>query len=93
MMDSILKDISFANFYLGVDVLFSRTEEDHMQKISIKFSVISKLKLPFNIANCEVVKKVVHLSGHIAVYDGIRISPEKVESIKKAPSRLDSTLL
>lgn len=93
MMDSVLKDVPFANAYLDDVVVFSKTISEHIVHPETVLALVAKHKLRLKLQKCDFAKKQVCLLEHIVSARGVRVNPQKVEAIKQALVPHDATSL
>ena len=75
----------FAMGYLDNIIIFSKTEEEHLQHLEEIFIRLRKFGLKMKREKCSFFKKHIQYLGHL-VSDGFDPLPEKLESIRKMPA-------
>ena len=76
----------FAVTYLDDIIIFSKTEEEHLEHLRIIFQRLKEAGLKLKRAKCEFMKKQIQYLGHLISFNGIQPLPEKLESIKNMPA-------
>ena len=67
-------------------IIFSKTEEEHLQHLEEIFVRLSKFGLKMKREKCSFFKKHNHYLGHLVSEKGFEPLPEKLESIRKMPA-------
>ena len=87
LIDKVLMGCSnFAMGYLDDIIIFSRTEEEHLQHLEEIFTRLCKFKLKMKHEKCSFFKKHIQYLGHLVSERGFEPLPEKLESIHKMPA-------
>ena len=87
LIDQVLMGCSsFAMGYLDDIIIFSKTEEDHLQHLEEIFVRLCKFGLKMKREKCSFFKKHIQYLGHLVSEDGFEPLPEKLESIRKMPA-------
>ena len=81
-INEVLTDCNFAMGYLDDIIIFSKTEEQHLEEI---FERLWKAGLKLKLQKCSFFKKHIQYLGHLISDKGIQPLPEKLESIAKMP--------
>ena len=68
--------------YLDDIIIFSRTEEEHLEKI---FKKLREYGLKMKREKCDFFKKHLQYLGHLVSEEGFKPLPEKIKSIKNMP--------
>ena len=71
--------------YLDDIIIFSTTEEEHLQHLDNIFECLRKAGLKFKLQKCRFFKKHIQYLGHLISDEGIQPLSEKLESITKKP--------
>ena len=71
--------------YLDDIIIFSKTEEEHLQHLEDIFEQLQKAGLKLKLQKCSFFKKHIQYLGHLISDEGIQPLPEKLESIAKMP--------
>ena len=69
--------------YLDDIIIFSKTEEEHMEHLEIIFNRLREAGLKLKLQKCSFFKKHIQYLGHLISDEGIQPLPEKLESIAK----------
>ena len=87
LIDQVLMGCSgFAMGYLDDIIIFSKTEEEHLQHLEEIFIRLRKFGLKMKREKCSFFKKHIQYLGHLVSEDGFEPLPEKLESIRKMPA-------
>ena len=84
-INEVLTDCNFAMGYLDDIIIFSKTEEEHLQHLEEIFERLRKAGLKLELQKCSFFKKHIQYLGHLISDKGIQPLPEKLESIAKMP--------
>ena len=82
LINEVLTDCNFTMGYLDDIIIFSRTEEEHLEII---FNRLCEAGLKLKLQKSSFFKKHIHYLGHLISDEGIQPLPEKLESIAKMP--------
>ena len=85
LINEVLADCNFAMGYLDDIIIFSKTEEEHLEHLEIIFNQLRKAGLKFKLQKCSFFKKHIQYLGHLISDEGIQPLLEKLESIAKMP--------
>ena len=72
--------------YLDNIIVFSKTPEEHTERLRGVFEKLAAAGLRLKLSNCEFFKSRVTYLGHIVSKNGIEMDPKKIEAIKKLAS-------
>ena len=86
LINEVLMDCNFAMGYLDEIIIFSKTEEEHLQHLEEIFNYLMKTGLKLKLQKCSFFKKHIQYLGHLISDEGIQPLPEKLESIAKMPT-------
>ena len=87
LIDKVLMGCSsFAMGYLDDIIIFSKTEEEHLQHLEEIFVRLRKFGLKMKREKCSFFKKHIQYLGHLVSEKGFEPLPEKLESIRKMPA-------
>ena len=87
LIDKVLMGCSsFAMGYLDDIIIFSKTEEEHLQHLEEIFVRLCKFRLKMKCEKCSLFKKHIQNLGHLVSERGFKLLPEKLESIRKMPA-------
>ena len=78
-------DHNFAMGYLDDIIVFSKTEEEHLQHLEEIFEWLQKAGLKLKLQKCSSFRKHIQYLGHLISDEGIQPLPEKLKSIAKMP--------
>ena len=86
LIDKVLMGCSsFAMGYLDDIIIFSKTEEEHLQHLEEIFVRLRKFGLKMKCEKSSFLKKRIQYLGHLVSEKGFEPLPEKLESIRKMP--------
>ena len=85
LINEVLTYCNFAMGYLDDIIIFSKTEEEHLQHLEEIFERLRKAGLKLQLQKCSFFKKHIQYLGHLISDEGIQPLPEKLESIAKIP--------
>ena len=71
--------------YIDDIIVFSKTPEEHIQRLRGVFEKLEAPGLRLKPSKCEFFKSQVTYLGHIVSKDGNKTDPKKIEAIKKWP--------
>ena len=83
LINDVLKGCNFAMGYLDDIIIYSRSENEHLEEI---FTRLKAAGLKLKLEKCCFFKKHIQYLGHLILADGIQPLPEKFESIAKMPA-------
>ena len=87
LIDKVLMGCSnFVMGYLDDVIIFSRTEEEHLQHLEEIFVRLRKFRLKMKREKCSFFEKHIQYLGHLVSERGFKLLPEKLESIRKMPA-------
>ena len=87
LIDKVLMGCSsFAMGYLDDIIIFSKTEEEHLQHLEEIFVRLRKFGLKMKCEKCSFFKKHIQYLGHLVSEKGFKPLLEKLESICKMPA-------
>ena len=87
LIDKVLMGCSsFVMGYLDDIIIFSKTEEEHLQHLEEIFVRLRKFGLKMKREKCSFFKKHIQYLGHLVSEKGFEPLPEKLESIRKMPA-------
>ena len=87
LIDKVLMGCSsFAMGYLDDIIIFSKTEEEHLQHLEEIFVRLRKFGLKMKREKCSFFKKHIQYLGHLVSERGFEQLLEKLESIRKMPA-------
>ena len=71
--------------YLDDIVVFSRTFEEHVERLSLVFERLAEAGLKLSPAKCCLFQDKIKYLGHIVSSEGIATDPEKIRCVKDWP--------
>ena len=81
----VLKGLShFMIAYLD-DIIFSKTEKEHLQHLEIIFQRLCEAELKLKWSKCSFMKLHIEYLGHLISESGIEQMPDKLSAIKDMP--------
>ena len=87
LIDKVLMGCSnFAMGYLDDIIIFSKSEEEHLQHLEEIFLRLRKFGLKMKREKCSFFKKHIQYLGHLVSEQGFEPLPEKLKSIKDMPA-------
>ena len=87
LIDKVLMGCSsFAMGYLDDNIIFSKTEEEHLQHLEEIFVRLRKFGLKMKHEKCSFFKKHIQYLGHLVSEKGFKPLLEKLELIRKMPA-------
>ena len=78
----VLSQLDFAMGYLDDIIIFSKTEEEHLEHLNIVFERLRRAGLKLKLQKCNFFKKHIQYLGHLISDEGIQPLPEKLASIR-----------
>ena len=87
LISEVLKGLShFAIAYLDNIIIFSKTEEKHLQHLEIIFQRLCEAGLKLKWSKCSFMKLRIEYLGHLILENGVEPMPDKLSSIKEMPA-------
>lgn len=74
--------LSWCIIYLDDIIIFSKTPEEHLERLRGVFEKLAEAGLKLKTKKCEFFKQRIAYLSHIVSEDGIEVDPKKVEAIK-----------
>ena len=71
--------------YLDDVIVFGRTFDEHLQRLSQVLSRFRQANLKVNLTKCQFFKKSVSFLGHVISHKGIETDPKKTEAVRSWP--------
>jgi hypothetical protein len=89
LMEECLGDLHLKICFIVLDdiIIFSRTYEDHMERLQQVFNRLRAAGLKLSPKKCNFLMQRVKYVGHIVSKDGIETNPDKTESEKLAHTK------
>ena len=86
LIDNVLQGCSkFTIRYLDDIIIFSKTEEEHLEHLEKIFKKLREYGLKMKREKCDFFKKHLQYLGHLVSEEGFELLPEKIKSIKNMP--------
>ena len=89
LMNKVLEGLNFTMTYLDDIIIFRDNELEHLECLEIIFCRLKEAGLKMKCSKCDFFKCEIHYLGHLLSADGIRPSPNKLDSIKHMPAPKD----
>ena len=85
LMENCLGDLNlnWCIIYLDDVIIFSKTPEEHIQRLRGVFQKLWEAGLKLKPSKCEFFRTRISYLGHIVSKDGIETDPKKVNAIEK----------
>ena len=83
LMESCLGDLhlNWCLIYLDDVIVFSKTPEEHLDRLKVVFEKLTEAGLKLKPSKCEFFRSEVTYLGHIVSKEGIATSPDKIQTI------------
>jgi hypothetical protein len=75
----------FVVAYLDDILIYSETEEEHIQHVKQVLKALDKHNLRLKLEKCEFYRQEVAFLGYIVGANGIRISEDKIQTVRDWP--------
>ena len=87
LMENCLGDLhlNWCIIYLDDIIVYSKTPEEHLQRLKAVFEKISKAGLKLKPNKCEFFKSEITYLGHVVSHRGIARDPKKIRAIQQWP--------
>ena len=87
LISEVLKGLSlFAIAYLDDIIIFSKTEEEHLQHLEIIFQGLREAGLKLKWSECSFMKLHIEYLGHLILENGVEPMLDKLSAIKEMPA-------
>ena len=80
-MEKIFGDLPFVIVYLDDLLVFSKTEEEHLQHLRIVFQRLEEYDVTLNGKKCHILRKKVDYLGFVLTPEGIKPQEKKIDAI------------
>ncbi|KAL8124030.1 hypothetical protein AgCh_011875 [Apium graveolens] len=83
LMNRVFKQYldKFVIVFIDDILIYSKTEEHHMEHLRISLEILRKEKLYVKFSKCEFWIKEVQFLGHVVNKEGIKVDPAKIEAV------------
>ena len=87
VMNVVLKDVigKFVLVYLDDLVIYSKTDEEHVEHVRIVLDLLRKHQLYAKLPKCEFMQPELKFLGHIVGAQGLQVDPKKVAIVQDWP--------
>ena len=84
-------NLKFTIPYLDGCIIFSRTIEEHLERLREVFQRFKDAILKINPTECEFFRQKVPFLGHIVSREGIQADPAKISTVDRYPVPKNAT--
>ena len=86
-MNKVLAGMNFffTCVYLDDVIVFSKTFEEHLDHLDRVLTRLEQVGLKVKLTKCSFCKKEIKYLGHIVSDEGVKVDPEKTDTVLKAP--------
>lgn len=81
----VLEGCEFATAYIDDILIFSKTEEEHLEHIQVVLDRLRTHGLKLKLKKCAFFQAETEYLGVMVSKDGVKMNPGKVEAIRKVP--------
>ena len=87
LMENCLGDLhlNWCLIYLDDIIVYSKTPEEHLERLEAVFQKIGKARLKLKPSKCEFFKSRITYLEHIVLNEGITMDPKKIKAIQLWP--------
>ena len=87
LMESCLGDLhlNWCIIYLDDIIIYSKTPEEHIERLEGIFAKLQKAGLTLKPSKCEFLKSRITYLGHIVSKNGIETDPKKISAVQQWP--------
>lgn len=88
LMQTTMNDLAFQILliYLNDLLIYSKTFEDHLERLNIVFDRLTEIGLKLNPTKCKVARKSVEYLGYTISGEGIATSRDKIRAVADWPT-------
>ena len=92
LMEKVLEGLLYDQVLVYLDdvIIFSKTIEEHIERMRTVFQRIRIHNLKLKPTKCDLAEKEVKFLGHMVNEDGVQPDPENVRAIKDIPTPFNS---
>ncbi len=87
-MNDLLSDLPFVVVYLDDILIFSKTEDEHLEHVRQVLDRIRQGGYFLKLSKCDFFKSEIKFLGHIVSASGIRPDPAKLKALETCPRPL-----
>ena len=93
LMERILSGLRWQMLLVYLDdvIVFSRTIQEHLERLDVVFSKLTEAGLKLKPKKCHLFKREVLYLGHVVSQAGIATDPSKIEVIRDWPTPKDAS--
>ena len=77
--------LNWCIIYIADIIIYSKTPEEHVERLEAIFKKLSKASLKLKLSKCEFFKSEITYLGHIIWKKGIATDPKKIKTIQLWP--------
>jgi hypothetical protein len=87
LMDLVMAGLNYSVclVYLDDIIVFSRTIEEHFERLALLLDRLRGANLKLKPSKCQLFRKSVIFLGHVVSEEGIQTDPEKVVAVREWP--------
>lgn len=85
VMNGIFGHVPFTLVYLDDILVFSKTQEEHLEHVRQVLNMIRENKLYCKLSKCSFLQTELEYLGHLVGADGVRVNPKKVQAVQEFP--------
>ena len=87
-MEEVLAGLHWNSRLVSLDdiIVFSRTVEDHLDKLREVLSRLGSAGLKIKPSKCHLLQSSICYLGHVVSAEGIKTDPEKIRSVSDLPT-------